>query len=330
MADPEPGPAAFLPEHIRDVLKRKSSRDPASRFTKKLHILLGYVDQTGDYERVGLAWVTDDEFKMNKTVLASVIGIKLNTLNVNLRDLHFTLTLRDKDGWTHWKHEGFTRRSSGIDPDEAPALQLPPVPSAIGLPPKSLPEPFMLGRLSREHHQRFYADTHTLWAEIFQCPPTVAVGRDVAIDRAAKRFRHNEQPLQNAREVIEAIILTGPMDPKLTFTDFCRFLAMFGPADGVMPKIAALLTCSNATGKWLTFDRLAPKLPFAAFDETVPNCLIVHHGDHSTEKVFNNPTTETMYLIDDFGRTSRDWDEWFTAHPVRPESGLAYDRYAYL
>jgi hypothetical protein len=324
MAETDRGPATFLPEHIRDALRRKSSRDPASRFTKKLHILLTYVDQTGDHERVGLAWLSDDEFKMNKTILASVIGIKLNTLNVNLRDLHFTLTLREKDGWTHWKHEGFTRATSGVDPDEVPVSAL------INLTTKSSPEPFTLGRLSREQHEQFYADARALWLEVFQCPPTLAVNREVAIDRAAGRFRYNEQPLQNAREVIEAIIIPRPLDSKLTFTDFCRFLAMFGPANAVMPKIAAVLTCSNASGKWLTFDRMSPRLPYAAFDEAIPNCLVVHHGDHTLEKIYNNPTTEAMYLIDDFGRVCRDWDEWFAGHPVKPEPGPAFDRYTYV
>jgi hypothetical protein len=321
-------PAAFLPEHIREALKRKSSRDPASRFTKKLHVLLEYVDQTRDSDRAGVSWVTDDEFKMNKPVLANVMGIKLNTLNVNLRDLHFNLVLREKDGWTHWRQDGFTRGSSGVDPDQAPALVRPQhrPPTALT---KSLPEPFTLGRLSREQHERFFAEANSLWVELFQSPPTVPIARDLAIERAAARFRYNEQPLQNAREVIEAIILPGPVDPKLTFSDFCRFLAMFGPAKAVMLKIAAILTCSNATGKWLTFDRTPPKLPFAAFDEAVPNCLIVHHGDHSKERVYNNPTMVSMYLIDDLGRTCQDWDEWFVTHPVRPEPGQAFDRYLY-
>jgi hypothetical protein len=318
-------PATFLPEHIRDVLKRKSSRDPASRFPKKLHLLLSYVSDLPTLEdQVGLAWTSEDEFKMNKSTLADVMGIKLNTLNVNLRDLKFQQLQRDKDGWTRWKRSGFTRATNGIDAEgDLPASpRRPPVQSDAGFVGRSPSVPFVLGKLTDPQNERFLTDSHRLWTEVLQCSPTSPVPTDVAIERAATRFRYPEQPLQNAKEVVEAIIRPSSSDSKLIFTDFCRFLAMFGPERTIMLKIASLLTCSNATGKWLTFDRThaTARPPFAYFETSIPNCLSIHHADNTHEKVYNVPTLESGgdgYLIDEYGKQYKDWDDWFGQHPIK-------------
>jgi hypothetical protein len=322
-------PAMFLPERIRDVLRRKSSRDPASRFSTKLHVLLTYTNDNPTFqEMVGLAWITDDEFKMNKAVLASVMGIKLNSVNVNLRDLHFEQKQRDKDGWTRWRRAGFTRQSNGLEAeaDAAPSPRRSPQiePGFVG---KSPSVPFALGGLSEQNTEVFLMQAQRLWTEVLQCSPTSAVVTDIAIERAAERFRYHEQPPANAREVIAAIIRPSAGE-RLSFADFCRFLAMFGPEKTVMLKIAGLLTCSNATGKWLTFDRdhTTARPPFAYFLGDTPNCLFVHHGDNLHEKVFNDPVVDAAqpYLVDEFGILYKDWDDWFAKHPVREGFGAPY------
>jgi hypothetical protein len=102
---------------------------------------------------------------------------------------------------------------------------------------------------------------------------------------------------------------------------------MFGPEKTVMLKIAALLTNSNKSGKWLTFerDKSAVTPPCAFFDATVPNCLVVHHGDCSQERVYNLPTAEALagpYLVDERSCKYKDWDEWFGRHPVKQQGGI--------
>jgi hypothetical protein len=320
----ERDPAPFLPAHIREVLKRKSSRDPASRFPKKLHSLLTYVTEVpGLEEQVGLAWVADDEFKMSKNTLASVMGIKLNTLNVNLRDLHFSQTQRDKDGWTRWKKAGFTRSGTGIDPDDGlPSPLRTTAKVDAGFVGRAPSIPFNLGKLTDQMSERFLMESQQLWTSVFQCSPTSPVQTDAAIEKAALRFRYQEQPLENAKDVIDAIVRPATSDSRMVFADFCRFLAMFGPEKTIMLKIASLLTCSNASGKWLSFDRdhSGARPPYAYFDLQMPNCLVIHHGDNSQERVYNNPIVEAgteTYLVDDSGKGCKDWDEWFTKHPVR-------------
>jgi hypothetical protein len=156
----------------------------------------------------------------------------------------------------------------------------------------------------------------------------------VLIERAAARFRYHEQPVQNAHDVIAAILKPSASQGKLSFSDFCRLLAMFGPERTIMVKISGLLTCSNATGKWLVFgrdDTSGNTGPVASFSREVPNCLVIRHGDLTQEKVFNLPLVEALgdsYLADEIGKLYKNWDEYFTIHPVRPQSGALLYQYA--
>jgi hypothetical protein len=311
-------PALFLPEYLRSVLSRKSSRNPNSQFTTKLQHLLRYTETNpSQIENVGLAWMTDDEFKLNKTSLIAAMGIKLNTLNVNLRDLGFKQVQKEKDGWARWRRSDFTRNDELPDPDSESLIN----PSTVVRNASNKPLPFSLGRLDPHQCNIFVNDSQILWTELFVAPIGTLVRAAVLIEKAAKRFKHDEQPLENAKDVIRAIV-AGQRSEPLSFADFCRFLAMFGPSRSLMVKIAALLTCSNDSGKWLTFDskpELHCPLPFAHFDDREPNCLVVHHGDQMIERVYNNPTVDAngAYIIDDRGLPILSWEEYFRQRPVR-------------
>jgi hypothetical protein len=258
---------------------------------------------------------------MNKATLAEAMGIKLNTLNVNLHDLNFVQLQRDKSGWTFWKRAGFTRTANSLELDSGPSsgrTARPPVNGFLG---KSPTISFTLGRLADQQTSQFMAETQRLWGELLQCSATSPVAIDRALDSVAERFRYPEQPLQNARDVLDAIIRPSCTDGKFTFTDFCRLLAMLGPERTVMAKIASLLTNSNSTGQWLTFEREGiDAAPCTFFDWAMPNCLVVRHAGMVSERVYNVPTAEAqveVYPLDDFGKAYRDWDEWFSTHPVR-------------
>jgi hypothetical protein len=275
---------------------------------------------------IGVAWVSDEEFRMNKAVLARVMGIKLNTLNVNLRDLRFTQLQRHKEGWTRWKKSGFTRQSSGVGPDvENMGMAISPKRMPIGDPHylgKSMNMPFALGRLSPHQNQMFLTQAQQLWTDLVGVSHTTQVPTDTLVDKAARMFRHTEQPLENAKEVIRAIITPTVYEAKLSFVHFARFLAMFGPTQTIMLKIASLLTCSNNTGKWLTFDSdptSMHQLPYAFFDPNEPNCLEIHPVSRHAERVFNNPTVDSNgkpYLYDEQGKMYYSWEEYFNQHPI--------------
>ena len=328
---------SLLPPEIREALKRKSSRDPASRFTAKLHLLLKYSMKDRSFEeRLGCGWVTDDQFRICKSVLCDVMGIKLNTLNVNLRDLNFQQKQRDKDGWTLWTRSGFTRSSSGMANGDQDDAMLQKKHQITGYRPDacymSNELPFHLGMLTAEMNAQFLFTAQQQWREITDSNAP-SFDTQLLIERAALQFKYEHQPDENAREVIKAIVTPNEVPPRLTFSHFCRLLAMFGPPDTIMLKIASLLTCSNNSGNWLTFDTDSGHVhqpPYASFDVNCPNCLVIIRKDksldkdRSIEKVYNDPIVpqdpqrKMMYLVDENQKRYSSWEEYFEQHPIDP------------
>lgn len=345
--------AAFLPSSIREALKRKSSRDPSSRFPTKLHLLLAYVDEHPDMaEKVGVEWLPDDEFRMNKAVLSEVMGIKINTLNVNLRDRMFTQLQRDKEGWTKWRRDGFTKTSRGLEYEtevgQAPQRRQN---DPVGMPQSAfgMMEPdfethtyqrVLLGKLTAEEQQRFDRKARDLWYEITGSLPdnTPPMDQEQLIAKIADRFKYHEQPLTNSIEVIKAII--APTNAPISFYEFSKLLAMFGPEETIMLKISSLLKCSNSTGQWLRFDntcnqKLYPggsfdtQKPSGSFDPQKPNCLQIYRVDGTCERVYNHPLRDAEdntrpYIIDENNGIYQSWDAYFSKNPVGPTVAGGY------
>jgi hypothetical protein len=215
---------ARLSVEIQATLKRKSSRDPNSRFTSKLSSFLAYVSTVPTSEtEIGVVWVTDDTFKMNKKILANILGMKLNTLNVNLRDLKFEAqAYKVKDGWTLWKREGFTRTTQHCEEQtewqfaEKPANRL----------------PFNLGCISPDFARQFFQNAEGIWRELTNFPVISPCHTQGFLVNTARRFK---QEGQNAFEVLSAIISPRNLDI-VTFEQIAKFMAMFGPEKTVILK----------------------------------------------------------------------------------------------
>jgi hypothetical protein len=327
--EPNPEVVARLPLDVQAILKRKSSRDPNSRFSAKLFSLLLYVANMPTMEDdIGVAWISDDTFKMNKHALASVLGIKLNTLNVNLRDLEFQQQgHKSKDGWTCWKKNGFTRTSTAFSDEIQAPVRPPAVPAALTQMKASLS--FNLGCMQPASVVNFSSGAQVLWKQLTG-GGTSPMGS--FLHRAAAKFKQEGQQEHNALEVLTAIISPRNSD-HITFDDFAKFMAMFGPEKTVMLKIASLLDCSHRTGQWLYFDTESFPLPpvYGAFDPAQPNCLVLHNHETIT-RIWNLPLIEVSmgnrYIIDERGKQFTDWREYFDAHPVT--SGPSFFDLAYL
>jgi hypothetical protein len=252
--------------------------------------------------------------------------IKLNTLNVNLRDLKFQQKQHDKEGWTRWTKDGFTRDifqpvDDASNFDSAPtkklrkAATLQPGANYMTLGAACL---FQLGRCNRQMMDQFFAQADLIWQDLSNRAPA-CVNTNTFMKRAAERFRQEGQPLQNAIDVLTAII--APRNESTTaFEQFARFLAMFGPEKTVMLKIASLLECSQKSGQWLYFNTDHIQFPtfYGAFDYTEPNCLVIRNQDR-VARVWNFPFLEANdrlhYLADESGRTYPSWTEYFAVHP---------------
>ncbi|OHT06240.1 39 kDa initiator binding protein [Tritrichomonas foetus] len=307
----EVDPMNLLPLNIKAILQRKSSRDPSSRFTSKLHILLSFVASNPDLEnKIGCVWVTDDEFRINKKALVNVMGIKINTLNVNLHALGFNQQKHNKDGWTLWKRPGFTRNS--IEMDEAIQTQM------------ALPKPngfrltFTLGKVSQGVFDNFCAICQKIWSDLTQLDDQ-PVNTSLFIQKAAQRFKQVEQPLDNARDVLKAIIApSSSHQDVIHYSQFAKFMAMFGPEETIMLKIASLLGCSNNTGQWLAFEPVGQNIPLCGtFDENEPNRLVLRNRSTVT-CIWNAPLAPASqnYVIDEYNKVYPSWDDYFRNNPI--------------
>jgi hypothetical protein len=296
-----------LPEEIQAILKRKSSRQPNTRFTAKLHVLLSFVQSHPDREdSVGCCWVSDDEFRINKRLLCDVMGIKANTLNVNLKDLGFLQRNSSRDGWTLWNHPSFSR----LSPDPTPEARQSPAPRI-----SCWLLPFSLGRIPPDGVDRFRCAVLDLWSELGD----VAVPVGTFVRWAAGRLRQPEQPVGNAIDVVRAIV-PSTADGRITIEAFARFLAMFGPAPTIMIKIAGLLTSSEKHGQWLSLQPVDPSVQpqlCGMFDDKEPNCLVIRPLGKPAVRVWNLPLVEACdpYLTDEGGRLWRGWEVYFKENP---------------
>ena len=316
------GDLSFLPPEIVTMLKRKASRDPSSRFAAKLHTLLSYsATHPGLEDRIGCAWVTDTEFRINKQTLGRVMGIKVNSLNVDLHAHDFHQKKYHKEGWTLWTHNSFTRNSLDVISSDP----------AIHSMRRSVPMTFALGMSSPETCEIFTNLVRHTWHEIVpDIPPDAPCPAERLVEACARHFKLSEQPLKNAEDVMKAILL--PSDQAmLTFAQFGKIMAMFGPQKTMMQKIRSLLTCSNSSGQWLAFERSDPSSSpsgiAGTFDDHEPNCLVIRQMKGPPIRVWNMPLVDTSepYVVDEHGERYESWDEYFRRNPlVRDDFGLPY------
>lgn len=310
-----------LPPEVQAILRRKSSRDPASQFTPKLHTLLTLSTESPQREdELGLGWLGNNEFRMNKKLVGEIMGIKINTLNVNLKNLGFKQTQRDKDGWTHWQKADFTKDNCGISSMDDQQKQK-RCKSQIGA--SNLTYSGRIGPdipIREQIETSFRNECKKVWCSLFSVNKESYPVNDF-IPAAARILKQERQPQNNAESVLKAII--HPRQDSngfVTFQDFCRFLAMFGPPKSSMLKIASLLEHSNNTGNWLTFlpETQQPNTFYGAFDPITPNCLVLHKKNGTEIKIYNKPQIEadgTCYLVDSMGREYSNWTEFFNMNP---------------
>lgn len=317
-------PMAFLPIDIQTILKRKSSRDPSSRFASKLHLLLSYVSKSGDpslEDKVGCGWVNDEEFKLNKRTICQILGIKLNTLNVNLHALQFIQQKHNKDGWTLWKRENFTRNSPDVA--EAPSTQMTQktmknVQQAVMQPDPTVYSYFRinLGQTNIYENDCFTNKARQIWFELVNTDINTPANTRTLIEKAANKFKQPEQPLSNAIEVLQAIMAPDPQ-PTISFFQFAKLLAMFGPENTIMLKIASLLCCSNSTGQWLYFGKIdVIPISYGTFSDEQPNCLELYQQGRMPVKVWNMPLVDANHpYIKNENELFINWEDYFRRHP---------------
>ncbi|EAX90130.1 39 kDa initiator binding protein, putative [Trichomonas vaginalis G3] len=310
---------AKLPSDIVTALKRKASRDPSSRFPKKLHILLTFLETEPQLQdEFGLGWINDSEFRMNKKIVSEIMGIKLNTLNVNLRDLEFVQLQHDKNGWTRWCRDGFNKYTIFTEL-ENPNYTGPVRPQNPGKIARlsdtktiNIATMLKIGHVSAQEDLNFQEIVKSDFLEITQ--NEIDMPAEMFIKNAANYFKQPEQTLENAIDVITPIL--RPQENIVTYDDLFRFLAMFGPKNTVMIKIVSLLRSNNEDTSWLYLDPAQKPLDkdfTGTFDKYLPNCLVLKFKDGNVIRVFNHPLIDAFgtYVVDENNHQFASWEEFF-------------------
>jgi hypothetical protein len=315
-----------LPLEIQQMVKRKSSRDPMSRFSSKLHNLLKYAgDDANLQEFIGAGWVSSDRFRLNKKRLIEVMEIKLNTLNVNLKDLKFRQLAYDQQGWTIWERQGFTRSSTLDDLADVRGEKV-IQPEAL---PEILADDSQMSKLSGIHDivlgitdasavilfKRFVM---SIWEELIPSNGSkFTAAPDDFFGAAAERFRASHQKLENSLVILKTVFVS--FDPnQFSILDFAKFMAKFGPEETLMQKIGSLLKASNDNNNWLKIGRdqgnTDPKEGMIGyFDENEHNCFVLNWGKGKCERVYNMVDVPFggAFLVDSGGRKCLSWQEYF-------------------
>lgn len=329
--------APNLPKNIQDVLNRRSSRDPNCRFSKKLHALLSYVTANPEKEEeLGLSWVNDDIFQVDKKKLLKVMKIKLNTLNVNFKNLNFIQLHCDRQGWTRWRKDGFTQRGLTGEKDSAPKLQsmndnVANETDFFEVPhqPEEKIE-LKLGHMNSDHIDVLTEHINQEWQEIVGSNNgrnMKSTNANFFINTLAKRYKLPEQNFDNAFEVLNSILAPSGTDT-IKFCDFYRFMSMFGPAKSVMLKIHSLLEVAQTPFPWLYFGTIPDsdvQQVFGYFNEQEPNCLVIHDKKGNYDYAWNLPLASSSeeYVVDSLNNKFSSWESYFQAHPIT--DGDRYD-----
>jgi hypothetical protein len=335
MLEGELNPAG-LPTDVLTAIKRKSSRDPMSRFSNKLHLLLMHAAEDPlTQERVGAGWVTDTTFRIHKKRLGLVMDLKQNSLNVNLKDLNFRQLQPGVDGWTVWERSGFTRQSTcedvagtNHDKDSDRLLSAGP-PDDLQVAKLTMLQGMNFGWTDPGVSNTFKRFTISIWEELVPGPPGKYLSLvDDFLAAAAERFRAARQKLENSLEILRAV-LPGTSGPRLTLLDFAKFMAKFGPEETLMQKIDSLLKSSNNNQNWLRISNRPLPPPsscqiYGHFDQNEDNCFVIHRYGQKEERVYNvlDAAATDEFLVDSSGQRFRSWQHYFQIHPVAREPML--------
>ena len=342
----------MLPTSLRETIRRKSSRDPSSRFSRKLHALLSYVSANPEMEeQIGIGWLDDQVFQVCKKRLLEIMGIKLNTLNVNFHQLRFVQLQCDRQGWTRWRRDGFTRQEIGTDnavssnnhnnhndshhshnlnsnssnSNSVNSNELFDNPrggqqhnSSVNNEDEENIE-LKLGHVTEEQINVLTSHVQIEWQEITGGDKK-SVAANFFISKVASKYKQPQQEKANAYDVMKAIFAPHSTE-SIKFSAFYRFLAMFGPAETVMLKIHSLLEVATAGTPWLYFG-LLPSSDFNGFyghfDENEPNCLVLHNKDGTLTHVYNLPLVPSgeSYIVNTQGTKYDSWEHYFQENPV--------------
>ena len=291
---------------------------------------------------LGAGWLSESKFFIQKNRFCQIFKMQINTFNFKLRTFKFTQYKQRQNLYTFWECEGFTKKSSISDLSYIYFRRrldstLPPVSElAIYIPLLYSIQLFTAEQESPQFFMKFKSDSILLWVDIIRNNSIWAVSSAYFLDVATSKFcetfssnltndsqqtefiqyiRQNKMDLyQTARQMIHYTLIHD--DPALlTLSEFCQFMARFGPEQCVLEKIHQLLCCNQVYQQWFrpkiqSFDLEKPIT--GSFSNTFSNAFIIK-CNKITYHIYNLPYTNTSagFLVDETCKKFLTWHSVF-------------------
>lgn len=174
-----------------------------------------------------------------------------------------------------------------------------------------------LGLTEAHDIKLFTNQLRKLWNDLGNTDINTPADATVFIQNAALLFKQPEQPLSNAIEVIKAIITPQPDQTTVSFMQFAKLMAMFGPKETFMIKVSSLLICSNTGGQWLIFTKYnGSSQCYGYFSDEQLNCLELNQIGKPTIHVYNQPLVQANHsFVRNENEFFKNWEAYFAKYP---------------
>ncbi|OHS97260.1 hypothetical protein TRFO_09523 [Tritrichomonas foetus] len=169
------------------------------------------------------------------------------------------------------------------------------------------------GDLTDSEVKKFWNVSKVQWQKMFGDSDVVDVSEFVR--KTANLCKLPKQTESNAKETLQFFFSPDEIE-NVSFSQFCAFLALFGPSDSVFRKIRDIFGLSEDIKNCFEYPEPAEFTDESI--ETEMNGFSVFVGTESERYVFNNPCVPygKTYLIDETGKMFDTWNDFFTENPL--------------
>jgi hypothetical protein len=306
-----------VPGDLLDRIRSRSNRKEQSRFPYKLWDLLSWSGRDpARLSACGCGWKDDDQFYINKSVLCTVMDIKPNTLNVNLRELGFVKLSREEQV-SIWKHPSISENDrSGYFGSIRNVRSRPESVAGFSVQEAYLPlleplELFLCPNFQQANVNQFKYDVIIQWEKLIQSELTFAVPRDWFIDL----LMHHIAPTQDSQ--FDGDLLDQVLESRIPWLvevlDFAKLMARFGPFRTFGEKLKQY----HNVIRFQHHDLFMPVQAGEYFARTFHNCFCFRASQNCGEYHFYNlpyADSNSQYLVDEDDVVYVNWEQMLKRH----------------
>lgn len=291
--------------HLNDIRKH-SNRKEETRFPYRLFQLLSIAGKNYQKsENTGCGWVSDTEFFIDKKKICSIMNIKINTLNANLKNLGFEKSRSRDKNLTFFKNKHFSLLNKSMNFKNIRNSQYTPKQlfnsSAIYL---AYLEKLKLFNMTQQEINQFKIDVAEKWNEIVQ--------QKLLFSMSLSDFAQHLECYLDDDKFIDLLliheVLVSSCSKVCGILDFAAFLARFGPFCDMKDKFYKYIDIKNEVpirqSKFTTNSE-------NFFSKTYHNCFFFPHCKLGEYHCYNLPhicVTEP-FLMDEDGDLFHSWNE---------------------